>query len=243
LHGDHRPVRDADFPVEAGDFFVHVALLLRNCIRGSFSHRPRHDDRNELVSGHYHHAVSTFDDSLIGFVGSIFEEETSTRHLTVQLTGRRPFSCWSEGLANLRKLGFNFPMEAKPYFSMPVQRLSRTERYFAALLLAFKLFASAMIILAVIWEITLLPQWSDAGLFYVSTHGDFCFAAASMNNLCLIAAVIILIGGLFQMAKHSRRVGLWSVSFACLVLTFVLFYTSHISSMSSHHDVLNLSRL
>jgi hypothetical protein len=125
--------------------------------------------------------------------------------------------------------------ETRPYFTKPIERLSLPQQYFAALLLAFKLFAAAMIVLCVIWEIKLPSEpptkSNDFDLVWLPAQVDYYAAASLMNHLCLIAAGVILVGGLFQLLKHSRRAGKWSISFGCLILTIGLIYASHISSL------------
>lgn len=136
-------------------------------------------------------------------------------------------------LANLEKGVLNSYMhrEASPYFTKPLQRLSPRQQYFAALLFAFKLFASAMIIVSIVWQI-MLPDEIDSKFGWFFARSDYFNAASLMNGLCLAASVIVLMGGLYQLLKHSHRTGWWSISFGGLLLILGLIFASYISSHS-----------
>jgi hypothetical protein len=119
--------------------------------------------------------------------------------------------------------------DAGPYFTRRIEMLSPRERWFAALLFAFKLFAVAMIIVPIVWRMTLpakeQPAWYPAA-------EDFSYAIHITSPLCLVAATIVLIGGIIQLVRCSRRAGIWSIAFGGLALAIGIFMASHIPSLS-----------
>lgn len=126
--------------------------------------------------------------------------------------------------------------DARPFFTKRIERLSSPERWFTAILFAFKLFATAMIIVPIIWHMT-LPQhhsssWGDFDQnWYWAVH-DFAIAANVMGGLCLLVAVVIVIGGLIQLLRYSPRRGAWSIAFGGIALAagiFLAFYFSQAS--------------
>jgi len=118
--------------------------------------------------------------------------------------------------------------EAYPFFTKRIERLSSSERWFAAILFAFKLFAAAMIVVPLIWRMTLSAKPS----FYVwdSFAEDLSYAVQFMSPLCFLTAVIILIGGIIQLLSYSRGRGAWSIVFGVLVLAAGIFMACHVPS-------------
>ena len=128
--------------------------------------------------------------------------------------------------------------DAGPYFTSRIERVSPLERNFAALLFAFKLFAGAMIMVPIIWQRTLPTEnsfsWRDFDLVSFWDHLTFLSQASELNGLCLIAAGVVLIGGLIQLLKHSRRAGWWSISCGVLLLALGIIQIFHISFLKTH---------
>jgi len=131
------------------------------------------------------------------------------------------------------------------YFTKRIERLSPQERWFAALLFGFKLFAAAMIIVPIVWYMT-LPQhhssrWVDFDGMWYSAAEDFSYAANITGCLCLLASGVIVIGGLIQLLKYSRRGGAWSIVFGGIAMVAGIFLVFHLSTSSL--DIFRLQTL
>ena len=127
-------------------------------------------------------------------------------------------------------------------FTRPIERLSSGGRWFAAVLFGFKLFAVATVIVAVVWRMTLpayhLTAKGDVDPWF-SAAEDFVIAGSAMSALCFIAGSVVVIGGLIQLLKHSRRAGAWSIMFGGLALAIgiFLFFYARSTPYSQHHEL------
>jgi hypothetical protein len=96
-------------------------------------------------------------------------------------------------------------------------------RWPAAILFALKLFAGAMAVLMAVWYLTLpsntdlLPSSPD---FW--TAGDFSFVVGFLGFFCLIASVLVIIGGLLQL-RRSWRSAVWSLAFGIALIIGIFF--------------------
>jgi Ca2+/Na+ antiporter len=90
-----------------------------------------------------------------------------------------------------------------------------------------------MILVWSVWRI-LLPahHWPREGFdSWFSAAEDFGVAGAVMGSLCFIAGVIVIVGGLIQLLKHSRRAGMWSITFGGVALIIGIFLASYAFSI------------
>ena len=106
--------------------------------------------------------------------------------------------------------------------SFSTKHVGMPETWFAAFLFSFKLLTVSMAILLLIWYVMLPPNHSNAQTgfdeaWYLASD-DFAMVAFSVSFLYFLAAGVLVIGGLIQLFKYSRRAAIWSIAFGVFAL-------------------------
>ena len=107
------------------------------------------------------------------------------------------------------------------------KRIEIPETWFAALLFPFKLLAVSVAILLLIWYVMLPQNHSNAQTgfdeaWYMASY-DFAIVAFGMSVLYFLSAGVLVIGGLIQLFKYSRRAAIWSIAFGVFALIVGIF--------------------
>jgi hypothetical protein len=126
----------------------------------------------------------------------------------------------------------------RPLFT---NRFQIPEVWFSAFLFSFKLFAVVVAALLLIWHVMLPPNNSNAqtGLdqAWFSASHDFAMVASGVSLLYFLAAGILVIGGLVQLFKYSRRAAIWSIAFGVLAFIIGLFLAFCVSDPDGYFSM------
>jgi uncharacterized protein YacL len=103
------------------------------------------------------------------------------------------------------------------------KRISMPESWFGALLFAFKLLTVLLVTLLFVWHETLPPNHTDyhtgaRDMVWYSASYDFFMVAVQVSLLYFLAAAVLVIGGLVQLVKYSRKAAIWTLAFGILAL-------------------------
>jgi hypothetical protein len=106
----------------------------------------------------------------------------------------------------------------------------------------FKLFALITAILLLIWYVILPANHSNAqtGLdeAWYSDSYDFAMVAFNVRFLFFLVAGVLVIGGLIQLFKYSRRSAIWSFAFALFALIVGIVLTVCVSEPNGYYGIL-----
>jgi len=104
------------------------------------------------------------------------------------------------------------------------KRIEVPENWFAAFLFPFKLFTVGAAIGLLVWYVSLPPDRTSAktgiDMAWTLALDDYYLVASTVSLLYLLAACVLVIGGLIQLFKYSRRAALWSIAFG--VFAFII---------------------
>jgi len=126
--------------------------------------------------------------------------------------------------------------------SLLTKRFEIPETWVAAFLLPFKLFTVSMAVWLIIWYMMLPPNHTSAqtGIdeAFFSATSDFSIIARSMCLLYFLATCVLVIGGLVQLFKYSRRAGLWSIAFGAFAFTIGIILAVVCDSLPDGYEFL-----
>ena len=105
-----------------------------------------------------------------------------------------------------------------------------------------KLFAVVVAALLLIWHVMPPPNNSNAqtGLdygWYLASY-DFAMVAFGLSPLCFLAAGVLVIGGLIQLFKHSRRAAVWNIAFGIFAFIIGFLMASCVLLPNGSYEVL-----
>jgi hypothetical protein len=116
--------------------------------------------------------------------------------------------------------------------------------WFDAFLFVFKLFTVCVTILLLIWYMELPPNHSSrqAGIDerWYSASYDFATVASKASFLYYLAAGVLVVGGLIQLFKYSRRAAIWSIMFGILALLIGMFLAHSVTWPTGYYDLAGL---
>jgi hypothetical protein len=121
------------------------------------------------------------------------------------------------------------------------KRFQVPEVWFSAFLFSFKLFTVGVAVLLLTWYVILPSNHSNAQTgfdhaWYFASD-DFAMVAFGMSPLYFLAAAILVIGGLIQLFKYSRRAALWSIAFGVFALIVGIFLAAWVSSPEGYYEI------
>ena len=115
------------------------------------------------------------------------------------------------------------------------------EAWFAALLFVFKLLTVVTAILLLIWYLMLPANHSNAQTgrdeAWYSASYDFAMVAHVVSFLYFLAAGVLVIGGLIQLFKYSRRPAIWSFAFALFALIVGIVLAVCVSEPNGYYEI------
>ena len=121
------------------------------------------------------------------------------------------------------------------------KRIEIPEPWFAAFLFAFELLTVSVAVLLLIWYVMLPPNHSNAQTGFDETwymaSDDFAMVAFGVSFLYFLAAGVLLIGGLIQLFKYSRRAAIWSIAFGVFALIVGIVLAACISSPNGYFEI------
>jgi hypothetical protein len=125
------------------------------------------------------------------------------------------------------------------------KRLEIPKVWFTAFLFPFKAFTVGATLLLFIWHATLPPNQSNAqtGFDYAWYYAadDFALVASGMSIFYFLAAGVLVIGGLIQLLKYSRRAALWSIAFGIFAFIIGIYLAAFISFPEGNYGIMRIS--
>lgn len=87
--------------------------------------------------------------------------------------------------------------------------------------------------------VLLAPALLVCNLAQPSNHApnDFALLASGLSGLYFLTAGVLLVGGLFQLARHSRRPAIWNIAFGTFALIAGIVFVC-VSEPNVDHEIL-----